>query len=419
MAPTETDALDEPPTDALDEPPTDALDEPPTDALDEPPTDALDIDRTGVVGAGLMGRDVAGLLANAGFAVTLVDVDPDALETARDYHDTALADALRAGGFDPADDLTDRIAYATDVDALGDCGFVVEAVPETLDLKRDVLADIERVLDADAVVGTNTSSLTPHDVAADATHPERVVLFHFANPALERDLVEIAGDDATDRAIATAHAVADAIDRHPVELGAEYRANCLSRLSASIKCAGTWELAAATQQVASDDPWDAAAAAVDHGARNVGFDRGPLEFVDLIGVDVHLHTVENLADAYGDRYAPPPAVRERMDALVDHGDLGKKTGRGFFEWDGETCLLPDVTDPHDVTPVLAALVNEAHRLVDDGVADPDTVNDVLKRGSGGDVGPFDLEATFGADYLRDVLEARYEETGAGVYDPVF
>ncbi|MFC6954382.1 3-hydroxyacyl-CoA dehydrogenase [Halorubellus litoreus] len=370
-------------------------------------TDALDLERTGVVGAGLMGRDVAGLLANAGFDVTLVDVDSDALDAARDYHETALADALRAGGFDPDDDLTARIEYATDVDALADCGFVVEAVPETLDLKRAVLADLERVLDADAVVGTNTSSLTPGEIAADATHPERVVLFHFANPALSRDLVEIAGDDATDRAIAVARAVADAIDRHPVVLGAEYRANCLSRLSASIKCAGTWELL------------DADPAAVDRGARNVGFDRGPIEFVDLIGVDVHLHTVENLADAYGDRYAPPESVRERMDAMVDRDDLGKKSGHGFFEWDGETCLLPEVDDPHDVTPVLAALVNEAHRLVDDGVGDRDTVNDVLKRGSGGDVGPFDLEATFGADYLRDVLDARYEETEAAVYDAVF
>jgi 3-hydroxyacyl-CoA dehydrogenase len=381
-----------------------------------PHTDGLDLDRTGVVGAGLMGRDVAGLLANAGFDVMLVDVEPDALETARDYHETALADALRAGGFEPDDDLTSRIAYATDVDALADCGFVVEAVPETLDLKRAVLADLERVLAPDAVVGTNTSSLTPSDIAADAEQPERVVLFHFANPALERDVVEIAGDDATDRALAVARGVADAIGRHPVELGAEYRANCLSRLSASIKCAGTWELDAATGGGA---PADEAAAAVDRGARNVGFDRGPLEFVDLIGVDVHLHTVANLADAYGDRYAPPESVRERMDAMVDRGDLGKKTGRGFFEWDGETCLLPEVDEPHDVTPVLAALVNEAHRLVADGVGDRDTVNDVLKRGSGGDVGPFDLEATFGADYLREVLEERYAETGAGVYEPAF
>src|SRR6056297_3853241 len=239
---------------------------------------------TGVVGAGLMGRDIAALLANGGFPVTLVDVDPDALASARDYHETALPEALAAA------DAASRISYETDLSALSDAEFGVEAVPERLALKRGVLADLEAVLAPDAVVATNTSSLTPGDVAADATHPERVVLFHFANPALERDLVEIAGDDASDRALAVAREVATAIGRHPVELGAEYRANCLSRLSASIKCAGTWELLAAD------------AAAVDRGASSVGFDRGPMEFIDLIGVDVQLATVANLGEAYGDRY---------------------------------------------------------------------------------------------------------------------
>lgn len=362
---------------------------------------------TGVVGAGLMGRDIAGLLANGGFPVTLVDVDPDALASARDYHETALPEALRSGGLDVGDDPASRISYETELTALADCEFVVEAVPERLDLKRGVVAELEGVLSPDAVVGTNTSSLTPGDVAAEATHPERVVLFHFANPALERDLVELAGDDATDAALATAREVAEAIDRHPVELGAEYRANCLSRLSASIKCAGTWELLAAD------------AAAVDRGAASVGFDRGPIEFIDLVGVDVHLATVDNLADAYGDRYAPPPSVRERMEKLVEAGDLGKKCGQGFFEWDGDTCLVPAVEGPHDATPVVAALVNEAHRLVADGVADRETVDEVLRRGSGGDVGPFDIEAMLGREFLREALAKRHEETGAGVYEPVF
>jgi enoyl-CoA hydratase/3-hydroxyacyl-CoA dehydrogenase len=361
---------------------------------------------TGVVGAGLMGRDVAGLLANAGFPVTLVDVDPGALESAREYHRTALVAALEAGGFDP-DDPAERIGYATETAALEGAEFVVEAVPERLALKRSVVADLESVLDPGAVIGTNTSSLTPGDVAADANHPERVVLFHFANPALERDVVEISGDDASATALATAREVAEAIGREPVRLGAEYRANCLSRLSASIKCAGTWELTVAS------------AAAVDRGARNLGFERGPLEFVDLVGVDVHLATVDNLGEAYGDRYAPPPAVRERMESMVEAGKLGKKTGRGFFEWDGEDCLLPEAGENHDVTPVVAALVNEAHRLVDDGVGDPETIDEVLKRGSGGDVGPFDLEDTLGAGFLREALERRHAETGAGVYEPVF
>ena len=363
-------------------------------------------ERTGVVGAGLMGRDIAGLLANGGFPVTLVDVADDALAAAREYHETALDDALAAGGFEP-DDPASRIDYAGDLAALADHDFVVEAVPERLELKRDLLADLDAVVDADAVVGTNTSSLTPSEIAVESDHPERVVLFHFANPALERDLVEIAGDDATDDALATATTVGKAIGREPVRLGAEYRANCLSRLSASIKCAGTWELL------------EAEPAAVDRAATEVGFQRGPIEFIDLIGLDVHLATIDNLAGAYGDRYAPPAAIRERMEELVADGDLGKKTGHGFFPWDGERCLRPSVETTHDVTPVVAALVNEAHRLVADGVGDEDTVNDVLKRGSGGDIGPFDIEPMLGTDLLRETLDKRHAETGAGVYDAVF
>lgn len=362
---------------------------------------------TGVVGAGLMGRDIAGLLANGGFPVTLVDVDADALASARDYHQTHLPEALTDAGFDPDTGLADRIAYDTDLDSLADCEFVVEAVPERLDLKRDLVADLEAVLAPDAVVGTNTSSLTPGDIAAGMERPERVVLFHFANPALQRDVVEISGDDASERAIEMARDVAEAIDRTPIELGAEYRANCLSRLSASIKCAGTWELL------------EAEAAAIDRGAASVGFDRGPIEFIDLIGVDVHLATVDNLSEVYGDRYAPPPAIHDRMEQLVAAGNLGKKTGQGFFAWEGETCLLPEVENPHDVTPVVGALVNEGHQLVADGVGDEDTIDEVLKRGSGGDVGPFDVEAMLGRDFLRETLEQRYEETGAAVYDPVF
>ncbi|WP_265112187.1 3-hydroxyacyl-CoA dehydrogenase [Halosolutus halophilus] len=361
---------------------------------------------TGVVGAGLMGRDIAGLLANGGFPVTLVDVDDTALESARDYHRTTLPEALESAGLDP-DDPASRIAYETDLAALSGHDFVVEAVPERLDLKRDLVADLESILDAEAVIATNTSSLTPGDIAADLARPERVVLFHFANPALERDIVEISGDDASERALETATTIAEAIDRTPVRLGAEYRANCLSRLSASIKCAGTWELLAASP------------AEVDRGARAIGFDRGPIEFVDLIGIDVHLATIDNLAAAYGDRYAPPPEIRDRMEALVDAGDLGKKSGKGFFEWDGEEPRIPVVDDPHDVTPVVGALVNEAHRLVGDGVADGETVDDVLKRGSGGDIGPFDVEAMLGREFLRESLRDRHEETGAEVYDPVF
>jgi enoyl-CoA hydratase/3-hydroxyacyl-CoA dehydrogenase len=365
----------------------------------------MTVETTGVVGAGLMGRDIAGLLANAGYAVTVVDVDSDALDAAHEYHRTDLAAELDRGGFDVREDLTERIAYDTDIETLGDADFVVEAVPEDLALKQTLVADIAAVA-PDAVIGTNTSSLTPGEIAANLATPELVVLFHFANPAIHRDIVELSGDEASESALKTAREVGEAIERTPVRLHAEYRANGLSRLSASIKCAATWELR------------EAQAAAIDTGARNAGFDRGPLEFIDLIGLDVHLATVDNLGAVYGDRYAPPPAVRERMERMAEDGRLGAKAGKGFFEWADGDCQRPDA-DTHDVTPILGALVNEAHRLVADGVADAATVNEILKRGGDSAVGPFDIEEMLGTDHLRERLAERHGETGAGVYEPVF
>ncbi|WP_267642163.1 3-hydroxyacyl-CoA dehydrogenase [Haloarchaeobius amylolyticus] len=362
----------------------------------------------GVVGAGVMGRDIAALLANGGAEVVLVDVDEDALAAAERYHEREVGAALVDAGLRPADageTVVSRVHYATGLDALADCEFVVEAISEDLAAKHGLLADLEAVLDPDAVIGTNTSSLTASDVAAAADHPERVVLFHFANPAIPRDVVEVNGERASEAALDLAVSVARGMGKEPFRLGTERRANGLSRLSAAIKCAGTWELLAAD------------AAAIEVGARNMGFPRGPLAFVDLIGLDIHLATVDNLAEEYDGRFAPPTPVRERMEGMVADGRAGAKDGEGFFVWEDGEAVLPAVEAPHDVQPIVAALVNEAHRMVDDDVADAETLNEILKRGSGGAVGPFDIESMVGADVLRDVLEARYAETDAGVYEP--
>jgi len=363
--------------------------------------------KTGVVGAGLMGKDIAGMLANAGYSVVLVDVDPDALDGAREFHESKLEDELREAGIAKEESPAERIKYDTDMSALEGAEFVVEAVPEDIELKRNIVSSLEEVLDDDAVIGTNTSSLTAGEIAEGAEHPERVVLFHFANPAIHRDIVEYSGDDASDEALEKARRVGEAIEKEPFRLHNEHRANCLSRLSASIKCSATWELL------------EAEPAEIDTSAGRVGFDRGPLELIDLIGLDVHLDTVDNLSVEYGDRYAPPDEVRERMEEMVDEGHLGQKAGEGFFVWEGDEAVVPEPDEPHDIMPILAALVNEAHRLVEDGVGDEETVNEILKRGGDSEMGPFDIEETFGTDALRGTLEERHDETGASIYEPVF
>jgi enoyl-CoA hydratase/3-hydroxyacyl-CoA dehydrogenase len=362
---------------------------------------------TGVVGAGLMGADIAAMLANGGYEVVLVDVDPDALAAARERHAEGAPEALAEAGLgEPeAPPLAERITYTDDLATLADCEFVVEAVSEDLDLKRGLLADIEAVVAQDTVLATNTSSLTPTDVAADLDHPERVTFFHFANPPIQRDVVEVGGVNATDEAHRTTVAVGEGMGKWVAELTGEGRAHCLSRISAAIKCAGTWELLEA-------DP-----AAINVAADNLGFPRGPLELVDLIGIDVHLATVDNLHDAYDGRFDPPAELRDRMERMVEADRMGKKSGAGFYEWDGDEPVIPGVESGHDIAPVVGAMVSEAHRIVADGITDTDTLDRILQRGGGGDLGPFGAQELLGAGYLVDVLEERYEATGAAIYEP--
>ncbi|MFB6105251.1 MAG: 3-hydroxyacyl-CoA dehydrogenase NAD-binding domain-containing protein [Halobacteriaceae archaeon] len=358
-----------------------------------------------VVGAGLMGRQLAGLLACAGESVVVIDVDGEALASAREYHRTELRSDLVAAGYRPDGVLRDRLSYAGSIEEarLDDVTFGIEAVSEALDVKRQVVRTLEDATSGDAVFGTNTSSLTAREIADSMTHPERLVLFHFANPPMERDLVEIAGERAASRSLRRAEAVADAIDHWSIVLERERRGNGLSRLSAAVKCAATWELTRSSP------------AAIETAARAVGFDVGPIALIDSIGIDVHLATVENLAVEYGARFAPPASVREDMEAMVEAGRLGRKAGEGFFEWRAGDPVLPEETDDAEITPIVAALVDEAHAMVADGITDRDGIDEILKRGSGGDLGPFDLEAMFGADALLAVLEARHAATEAAIF----
>lgn len=380
---------------------------------------------TCVVGAGFMGRDIAGLLAHAGYRVHLVDVDADVLKQARDYHRNALWTRLENAGLEPARGCIDRISYHESIAEADteNAFFAVEVVTEHLAVKNQVVADLEADLPPDSVIGTNTSSLTAADLARDANRPGRIVLFHFPNPAIERDLVEIAGDAADDGAIETSRTVAEAMNRWVAMLNRERRGNGLSRLSAAVKCAATWELR------------ETSPAAVESAARNVGFETGPIALIDTIGIDVHLATVDNLSEEYGKRFQPPAEIRTKMERMVEANRLGQKSGEGFFTWDagdptesedaavtGDRSVasepsIPDTDETADIMPVIAALVNEAHRMVADGIADRKTIDEILRRGSGGDVGPFDLEQTFGATPLLEVLEDRYAETQSPLFHP--
>ncbi|MFB6267095.1 MAG: 3-hydroxyacyl-CoA dehydrogenase NAD-binding domain-containing protein [Halodesulfurarchaeum sp.] len=363
-------------------------------------------DRVGIVGAGVMGRDISAVFAATGHDVTLVDVDPDALEAARDYHERTALPILERAGYTPSAPIARRIEYGSSIADVADAGFVLETVTESLSTKRSVVAEVATETPSAVPIGTNTSSLTANEIGARIENPGRVLLFHFAKPAIERDLVELAGEHVPDATLNLAGELARLIGKEPVELARERRGNGLSRLSAAIKAAATWQLERTTP------------GAIDRAAAAVGFERGPIELIDAIGLDVHLATVSNLQTAYGGRFDPPASVRTEIEAMVDRGHLGQKSGKGFFEWTDDRAHVPEGdADTEHIEPVLSALVNEAHRMVADGIAPAETIDRLFRLGSGGPVGPFDLEDLLGREYIRELLESRYRETGSPLFQP--
>ncbi|RKN24334.1 3-hydroxyacyl-CoA dehydrogenase family protein [Micromonospora musae] len=279
-------------------------------------------DRFVVIGAGTMGLGIAYVAAGAGYAVELVEVDADrgaaavarlgglwerAVERGKLTADQAEANRAR---------VTLRAALA---EAAEGPDVVVEAVPERLDLKRAVLRDAETL--RPALLGSNTSSIAIGALAADLTRPESFVGLHFFNPVWAMALLEVVvGPATTEETTAAAVALAGRLGKDPVVVR-DMPGFATSRLGVTL---GLEAIRMVADGVAS--PADIDKAMV------LGYRHpiGPLELTDLVGLDVRLDIARTLQAAYGDRFAPPPLLVE----MVAAGRLGKKSGQGFYSWEG-------------------------------------------------------------------------------------
>ncbi|MGX1702692.1 3-hydroxyacyl-CoA dehydrogenase family protein [Microbacterium sp. NPDC055357] len=276
--------------------------------------------RVGVLGGGRMGAGIAHAFVLAGAHVTVVEVDPDAAESARVRVLESLTRSVDRGATAlPLDTLASALAVASDVRAFASCELVVEAVPEDRGLKRDALARVEAVLPGDAVLASNTSSISIDDLAADLERPQRFLGLHFFNPVPASALVEVVIGDATAPELAdSARAWVAALGKTPVVVR-DAPGFASSRLGVALALEAMRML---EEGVASAEDIDRA---MELGYRHPV---GPLRTTDIVGLDVRLGIAQELHDKLGDRFAPPALLRR----MVADGHLGRKSGRGFYEW---------------------------------------------------------------------------------------
>jgi 3-hydroxybutyryl-CoA dehydrogenase len=277
-----------------------------------------------VVGAGLMGSGITQVAAVAGWDVTLRDVTRPALDKGMAAVERSLARMVdkQTVTADDRDAAMARIATTTDLDAAADADVVVEAVFEEVEVKREVFRELDRLANADAVLATNTSAIPVTTIAAATQRPERVVGTHFFSPVPMMRLVELVrGLRTSDDTLATARSFAEDLGKTCIVVERDVAGFVTTRLITAL----------AMEAIALYESGVASAEDIDLACRlGFGHPMGPLATTDLTGVDILRHAALNVYAETGDPKFYPPELLSRM---VDAGDLGRKTGRGFFSYD--------------------------------------------------------------------------------------
>lgn len=365
--------------------------------------------KAAVVGAGIMGHGICELMALAGLEVTLVDVKEDILEKAVNEIKWSLEKFVERKRIKEEDAETALSKIKTSLDleeTVRDVDLVVEAVSENMDLKKSIFKKLDDSVPEHTILASNTSSLSITEMAKATGRPDKVVGMHFFNPPMLMALVEvIRGDETSEDTMNLSVELVKRLGKTPIVVRKDVRGFIVNRILGATLNEAFWVVHRGEATMEEVD------AAVKH---NAGFPMGAFELADVIGLDVMHEVLNVLEGAYENALEECPDV----ERLFKDGNLGRKTGKGFYDWkEGRPKISSQQADKFDIQRLHAVAINEAARLIHEGVAGPEDIDQGMKLGTGWPLGPCEQGDKLGLDVIHEKLKELHARYGEENYRP--
>ena len=366
--------------------------------------------KAAVIGSGAMGHGITELLAMNGYEVTMVDINDQILQKAKEKIAWSLGKFVEKRRIrqEDADAALARVATTTSYAQAGkDVDFAIEASPENMELKKIVFAKLDQVTPPHAILASNTSTLSITEMGKATKRQDKVVGMHFFNPPQMMALVEvIKGDSTSQDTVTTVVELAKKLGKTPVIVRKDVRGFIVNRILgvAFNEAFWTYQRKEATMQ------------GIDSSVKYTGgFPMGWFELADFVGLDIVYEVGKILYEAYGERFKP---CSEVIDPLIKDHKYGQKTGVGFYDWVKGRPRIPfNLLDEYDVDRSWAVAVNEAAWLISDDAANPEDIDTGMKLGTYWPQGPCEHADRTGLDVIISKLKELHSKYNMEMYKP--
>ena len=365
------------------------------------------IKQVAVIGAGIMGHSIAEVFALNGYKVNIEDFYPEVIEKAKVGIDNSLDKLIASKKIDETGKKAalENIKFFNNIEeAVKDADLSIEVVPEIYEIKVKVLKEISQ--HTEKIIASNTSNIRITEMGEEIRNPERFIGMHFFNPPILMKLVEvIKGDKTSSECVDEIYELAEKIGKKPIKVLKDEAGFVVNRISAPemlLLCT------AYGNKIAKPE-------AIDKYFKSQGLPMGPYQLFDYVGLD----TVVDSLKYYGKELSPDYGKCQAFDSFIESKHLGLKTGSGIYKWESGRAIIPDAeeSDKINLMDMFALEINEATRLIEDGVASPDDIETGVKYGLNRPFGPITVANGLSNDEVLETLKRLYTQYNLEVFKP--